>query len=210
MQEGLKFTEYIIDGVAHTSPRRMMWCTEQAGMEYRFSANHVPGLAAHPLTPSLRRIQRDVIKACGGDVPYNAVLINIYDDGTEYSGWHCDNDPWLGDTFAVPSVSLGAERDFCVREKVDVAGTAGEADVDPTACVLRMRLAHGSLCLMDGRFQHEYEHSVPAEADTEAAAAPACTSAAGTTTPPRLNLTWRYVLPGRERMHNLKPRWDSP
>ena len=158
-------------------------------------------------------------------MPYNAVLINIYDDGTEHSGWHCDNDPWLGETFSVPSISFGGERDFCVRKKkaaaAAVAGDAARraagqasrdgdgrleegrsaaaaaADEDHDGSLVRVRLAHGSLCLMDGRFQHEYEHSVPTERGPVAVK-------------PRVNLTWRHVLPGREKMHNPKPRWDSP
>ena len=80
---GLNFTSYLIEGARVRSPRRMMWCAEEGVGEYRFSANHVPGLHAHPFTPTLRRIRRDVEKAVGK--PFNAVLINLYADGTEHA-----------------------------------------------------------------------------------------------------------------------------
>ena len=105
---GLNFSSYLIEGARVRSPRRMMWCAEDGVGEYRFSANHVPGLDAHAFTPTLRRIRRDVERAVGKS--FNAVLINLYADGTEHAAWHSDDDPWLGKDFDVPSLSLGAAR----------------------------------------------------------------------------------------------------
>ena len=175
---GLNFTSYLIEGARVRSPRRMMWCAEGGVGEYRFSANHVPGLRAHTLTPTLRRMRRDVEKAVGA--PFNAVLINLYADGTEHAAWHSDDDPWLGRDFDVPSLSLGAARPFRTRRRGDVNETT-------------VTLGHGSLLLMKGRFQNEYEHSLPRVAS------------AGV----RINLTWRYITPALRHLHNLKPRWDS-
>ena len=175
---GLNFTSYLIKGARVRSPRRMMWCADGVG-EYRFSANHVPGLRAHAFTPTLRRIRRDVESAVGA--PFNAVLINLYADGTEHAAWHSDDDPWLGKDFDVPSLSLGAARPFRVRRRGD--GT-NETTV---------KLGHGSLLLMKGRFQNEYEHSLPRVTGDGV----------------RINLTWRHVAPSLRHLHNLKPRWDS-
>jgi len=175
---GLNFTSYLIDGKRVRSPRRMMWCSEDGVGEYRFSANHVPGLRAHAFTPTLRRMRRDVERAVGA--PFNAVLINLYADGTEHAAWHADDDPWLGRDFDVPSLSLGAARPFRTRRRGDVNETT-------------VTLGHGSLLLMKGRFQNEYEHSLPRVAS------------AGV----RINLTWRFVAPSLRHLHNLKPRWDS-
>ena len=174
---GLNFTSYLIEGARVRSPRRMMWCADGVG-EYRFSANHVPGLRAHAFTPTLRRMRRDVEKAVGA--PFNAVLINLYADGTEHAAWHSDDDPWLGRDFDVPSLSLGAARPFRTRRR----GGANETTVT---------LGHGSLLVMKGAFQREYEHSLPR------------TRGVGV----RINLTWRHVTPALRHLHNLKPRWDS-
>lgn len=112
---GLNFTTYVVDGERIQSPRQMMWCAEAGVGEYRFAANHVPGLKAHAFMPTLRRIRRDVEKAVGA--PFNAVLINLYADGSEFSDWHSDDDPWLGQSFDVPSLSLGAARPFLTRRR---------------------------------------------------------------------------------------------
>ena len=56
-----------------------------------------------------------------------------------------------------------------------------------------MTLGHGSLLVMKGAFQREYEHSLPRVAG------------AGV----RINLTWRFVAPALRHLHNLKPHWDS-
>ncbi|CAH0369246.1 unnamed protein product [Pelagomonas calceolata] len=171
---GLNFTSYLIEGARVRSPRRMMWCAEGGVGEYRFSANHVPGLRAHPFTPTLRRMRRDVERAVGKS--FNAVLINLYADGTEHAAWHSDDDPWLGRDFDVPSLSLGAARPFRTRRRGDVNETS-------------VTLGHGSLLVMKGAFQRDYEHSLPR------------VTGAGV----RINLTWRYITPALRHLHNLKP-----
>ena len=176
---GLNFTSYLIKGARVRSPRRMMWCADSGVGEYRFSANHVPGLEAHAFTPTLRRMRRDVESAVGK--PFNAVLINLYADGSEFSDWHSDDDPWLGRNFDVPSLSLGAARPFRVRRRGDGANET------------TVKLGHGSLLVMKGEFQRDYEHSLPR------------VTAAGV----RINLTWRFIAPALRHLHNLKPRWDS-
>ena len=175
---GLNFTTYVVDGKRIQSPRQMMWCAEAGVGKYRFAANHVPGLKSHAFTPTLRRIRRDVEKAVGA--PFNAVLINLYADGSEYSDWHSDDDPWLGQSFDVPSLSLGAARPFLTRRR-------GDGDATSTT------LGPGSLLVLLGAFQREYEHSLPRVAGVGA----------------RINLTWRYIAPALRHLHNLKPRWDS-
>ena len=123
-------------------------------------------------------MRRDVERVVGA--PFNAVLINLYADGSEVSDWHADDDPRLGKDFDVPSLSLGAARPFRVRRRGDINETT-------------VTLGHGSLLVMKGAFQREYEHSLPRVTD------------AGV----RINLTWRFVAPSLRHLHNLKPRWDS-
>jgi alkylated DNA repair dioxygenase AlkB len=177
----LKFTSYLIDGIQIQSPRRMMWCTDSTTIgHYRFSQNHVPGLPPVPYTPALKQVVDDVQEEL--NIAVNAVLINIYDDKKEHSEWHCDDDPWLGSNFPVASLSLGGEREFCVRPKNNLD--------DVTSMVLE----NGSLVVMDGAFQKEMEHSVPKSS---------------LVVQPRLNLTFRYVEDSLKHLHNSKARWDS-
>lgn len=183
----IQFTSYVIDGERRRSPRAMLWAAEDQSLEYRFSENHNPGLRAHALTPTLRKIQRDVEAATGER--FNAVLLNLYCSGSEFSDWHCDDDPWLGEEdFSVPSLSLGAERSFAVRPT---------ADRTQVSC---LRLEHGSLSLMSGGFQREFEHSVPKQPEEEQGEKNPQLFAS------RVNLTWRYVVPQLSHLHNMKAR----
>jgi alkylated DNA repair dioxygenase AlkB len=63
-------------------------------------------------------------------------------------GWHSDDEPELGQKPLIASVSLGAERRFLVRPK---GGGVSE----------RVILGHGSLLLMTGDSQANWQHSIP-------------------------------------------------
>jgi alkylated DNA repair dioxygenase AlkB len=177
----LKFTSYVIDGQNVQSPRRMMWCTNDPLCVYKFSQNHIPGLPPVKFTPNIQRVVNDVERELSMKI--NAVLVNIYDSGKEHSDFHSDDDPWLGESFVVPSLSLGGEREFCVRPK------------QQRSDVTKISLPHASLVVMDGQFQSEYEHAVPITTDKVVL--------------PRINLTFRYVVPELCHIDNPKQRWDS-
>jgi len=194
-----EWTKYrcITTGAWITSPRKMLWLSD-LDCEYRFAANHVPGLPATRLSvfPIVDAI-RGMIEAYTGR-PFNSVLINRYDSPAELSAWHCDDDPWLGDpnTVMVPSISLGEARRFSVRPK-PVPGAVDTAD-DPVE--LSVPLSHGSLALMAGRMQTEFQHALLASPD-----AADCTLHAR----PRVNLTFRWVIPELRLSHNPKVSWDA-
>ena len=44
-------------------------------------------------TPTLIEIKQKVEDYTGGI--YNAVLVNLYENGNQVSNWHSDDDPWL-------------------------------------------------------------------------------------------------------------------
>jgi len=187
----LSFTKYRVgNNTWKQSPRRMMWVSADPESEYRFSLNHIPGLSSVPFTPTLQRIREDVERALG--MPFNAVLVNIYSHGHEHSDWHSDDDPWLGTNFTVPSLSLGGERDFSIRVK--------DQNKDGKA-ILTMPLSHGSLCTMEGSFQDDYEHSIPPVMGAKAEAV--------SKGRPRINLTFRFVVPELKHLHNQKATWGS-
>jgi len=103
------------------------------------------------------------LKACGfGE--YNAVLINRYRDGNDHISWHSDDD--FGDPEPnIASITLGAARPFRLRSRADKSN------------VVEYAPQHGSLLVMRGRTNGEWEHMVPKTAKRVGE---------------RINLTFRY------------------
>lgn len=100
---------------------------------------------------------------------FNSVLCNRYRNGSDTVGWHADNESIYGPKPTIASVTLGAERDFDLREGKGGTG-AGR---------LRIRLAHGSLLVMSGATQDRWQHSLPRRT---------------TVKDERINLTFRRVV----------------
>lgn len=116
-------------------------------------------------TPAVRELKAAVEKTCFAH--FNSVLLNRYRNGQDSMGWHADNEPELGDAPVIASVSLGATRVFDLRHRASGVTHA-------------YRLTHGSLLVMRGRTQAEWQHRVPK--------APALQGE-------RINLTFRWVMP---------------
>ncbi len=70
-----------------------------------------------------------------------------YPDGHSGVDFHSDP-PNFGDTTVIPSLSLGEEREFCLREKA-------------TGEVYSLTLPNGSLLIMGEHCQEQYEHALP-------------------------------------------------
>lgn len=114
-------------------PRRVAWCGE-AGVRYCYSgAEHVAAGWYTGLEALASRISREL------GVSFNFVLLNRYEDGRDYMGWHRDDEAELAGPVA--SVSLGARRRFLLRE-------------DGAARSQRLDLEHGSLLVFDGGLRH--------------------------------------------------------
>lgn len=123
-------------------PRLVCWQADP-DVDYGYSGIRlVPG-AWHPL---LRNLRQRLMNQLG--LEFNSVLVNAYRDGQDSMGWHADDEPELGPEPTLASVSLGAERVFRWRPK-DSGRSEG------------IKLQDGSLLLLEGRFQENYQHSVP-------------------------------------------------
>ncbi|MEM6719085.1 MAG: alpha-ketoglutarate-dependent dioxygenase AlkB [Bacteroidota bacterium] len=85
-----------------------------------------------------------------------------YPDGNSGVTYHSDF-PAFGDTTTIPSLSIGAERPFYLREKESLQ-------------VHEIRLQEGSMLIMGEHCQERYEHSLPVD--------PSCSEG-------RINLTFR-------------------
>lgn len=144
-------------GKRYALPRLQQWYGD-AGRVYAWS-----GIAMQPLawTPALARV-REAVQAAT-DTCFDAVLLNYYRDGHDTVGWHADDEPEFGPASVIASVSVGAERDFVMRR---VAGRE----------TITIVLEHGSLLVMAGDTQRNWQHALPRRKRVTA---------------PRVNLTFR-------------------
>ena len=143
------------------APRLSCWIGD-ADAAYVYSGTRFTPHPWHPMLAALRdRLDRELHAA------FNSVLANLDRDGGERLGFHRDNEPELGARPLIASVSLGATRRF--RFKTRDGGAS-----------LGLDLTHGSLLVMSGDTQRNYQHAVPPTA-----------RAVG----PRINLTFRRVTP---------------
>ncbi len=78
----------------------------------------------------------------------NSVLCNLYRDGEQSLGWHCDNESELGPNPIIVSISLGCSRKFKLRH----IKTGREIEVE---------LNNGTLLIMSGTTQQLWQHCIP-------------------------------------------------
>ncbi len=79
----------------------------------------------------------------------NSVLANLYRDGNDSMGWHSDDEKSLGIKPQIASLSLGASRRFVLRDKKNKTQKR------------EIVLTNGSLLLMLGNTQLNWQHSLP-------------------------------------------------
>jgi alkylated DNA repair dioxygenase AlkB len=147
------------------SPRLSCWIGDP-GTRYTYSRTR---FEPRPWPRSLLDLRHRVERAC--DARFNSVLANLYRDGDDAMGWHSDDEPELGPTPVIASLSLGATRRFRLRPK------RAKAAVERVAS-LRIELEHGSLLRMAGDTQRNYQHALPRERLVRDA---------------RINLTFRWI-----------------
>ncbi len=143
-----------------TVPRLCAWYGD-VGVAYRYSRS------THRANGWLSELEvvRDHLLARLG-IRFNFVLANLYRTGRDAMGWHADDEPELGPRPCVASLSFGAARLFRLRAR---DGRARRVD---------LLLEHGSLLLMWGCSQRDWQHAVPRMRDASG---------------PRINLTYRCV-----------------
>lgn len=131
------------------------------GIAYRYSGKTLHGQELPEVLDKLRiAVEQQTSQ------PLNAVLCNLYRNGDDHMGWHSDDEKSLGKNPLIASLSFGAGRDFLLRNKIN-----GEK--------LQLRLQHGSLLIMAGECQHNWQHALPKRCHVNT---------------PRINLTFRYIL----------------
>ncbi len=111
---------------------------------YRYSGQMTK---AQPMTPELNTLLERINNALG--TTFNAWLVNKYANGDDYISPHSDDESHLA-SGCVACISFGSSRVFRVKSKSD-------KDVK-----LDISTSNGQLLVMDGNFQKEFTHGIPA------------------------------------------------
>lgn len=100
-------------------------------------------------------------------IPFNAVLLNLYRNGKDGVSWHSDKTPSSNKDMIIASVTFGDTRMFRLRHKF--LKHLPQVEIP---------LHHGSFLLMAGKTNSYWEHQVPKTARDVL---------------PRINLTFRQI-----------------
>lgn len=130
-------------------PRQIYGCGDSDIKSHNYSGLK---LELHPWIPELKA-DADRITDEFGFKP-NSCLLNEYKTGQQYIGWHSDKEINKEYNNYVFTVSLGGSRKFKLRHK-------------KTKEVIDVILDAGDLCIMAGKCQEIYEHSIPKCANAE-------------------------------------------
>lgn len=153
--------EAVIFGRRIVTSRKVAWHGD-ADYAYTYSGSTKHAL---PWTSELRELKALTERASGAT--YNTCLLNLYHHGGEGMGWHSDDEKMLVANAAIASISLGAERKFCLKHK---------RDPERKVSVV---LESGSLLVMKDETQTHWLHSLPKSKKI---------------TVPRINLTFRTIV----------------
>ena len=148
-----------IFGKKLAQPRLTAWYGEK---DYSYSGIH---LKAKEFSALLTKLKQRVEQQCLCDV--NSVLLNLYRNERDSMGWHADDEKELGLNPVIASLSLGAERIFQMKHRID------------KTLNYKLPLQSGSLLVMRDEMQHHWLHAIPKS-----------TRPCGA----RINLTFRKIL----------------
>lgn len=147
-------------------PRLNAWYGDPEA-HYRYSGRD---FSPQPWTPLLTELRHKIQESYDSFQPerpinFNSALLNLYRDGSDSVAWHADDEPELGPSPQIASLSLGATRRFLLKPR-----HGGER--------AELALEGGTLLFMLGDLQQFWLHSIP---KTQRPVGP------------RINLTFRCV-----------------
>lgn len=155
-----KNDEVIMFGRRIVTGRKVAWYGD-SNYSYTYSRTTREALAWIPELLALRSLVESLTGAT-----FNSCLLNLYHDGTEGMAWHSDDEKAMGRNTTIASLSLGAERRFCLKHK-----RTGER--------VSVTLEHGSLLVMRDETQLHWVHQLPKSKRVH---------------DPRINLTFRTIV----------------
>lgn len=159
----------IREDVTYQQPRLTAWYGE---LPYTYSRITMePNPHWHPV---LHTLKNQIEKNTGHT--FNSLLCNLYRNEKDSVDWHSDDEPSLGRCPVIASLSLGATRVFEMRKKPPPEENGDYTYVER----VKIPLDHGTLLMMEGATQADWQHRVPKEYHSRG---------------PRINLTFRTVYP---------------
>ena len=154
--------EVKIYGKTFEQPRLISYMASESRLNYKYSGLR---LVPKDFTPTVIKIKELVEKESGES--FNSCLLNFYRDGSDHVSWHSDNEKEYGKEPTIASFTLGTERDFILKEKVNNDNK------------VKIKLENGSLLIMSGKTQDEWLHQIPKRAGVKTG---------------RINLTFRKII----------------
>ncbi|XP_040836074.1 alpha-ketoglutarate-dependent dioxygenase alkB homolog 3 isoform X2 [Ochotona curzoniae] len=157
------------DNITYPQPRLTAWYGE---LPYTYSRITMePNPHWHPVLSTLKkRIEVNT------GYTFNSLLCNLYRNEKDSVDWHSDDEPSLGRCPVIASLSFGATRTFEMRKKPSPEENGDYTYVER----VKIPLDHGTLLIMEGATQADWQHRVPKEYHSRE---------------PRVNLTFRTVYP---------------
>ncbi|XP_038620224.1 alpha-ketoglutarate-dependent dioxygenase alkB homolog 3 [Tachyglossus aculeatus] len=164
----------IKEGITYQQPRLTAWYGE---LPYTYSrVTMEPNPHWHPLLSTLKnRIEENTGHT------FNSLLCNLYRNEKDSVDWHSDDELSLGEYPVIASLSFGASRTFEMRKKPPPEENGDFTYVER----VKIPLDHGTLLLMEGATQADWQHRVPKVYHAKE---------------PRINLTFRTIYPEASRM----------
>lgn len=151
--------EAVIFGKHIITKRKVAWYAD-SNFSYTYSKITKQALLWTPALLELKLLIEERTKT-----QYNSCLLNLYHNGDEGMGWHSDDEKELTKNGSIASLSIGAERKFTLKHKVDKQ-------------LISVFLENGSLLEMKGTTQTNWLHRLPPTKKVKT---------------PRVNLTFRKI-----------------
>nr|XP_004663396.1 alpha-ketoglutarate-dependent dioxygenase alkB homolog 3 isoform X1 [Jaculus jaculus] len=157
------------EDITYLQPRLTAW---YGALPYTFSRITMePNPHWHPVLGTLKsRIEGNT------GYTFNSLLCNLYRDEKDSVDWHSDDEPSLGRCPVIASLSFGATRTFEMRKRPPLEENGDYSYVER----VKIPLDHGTLLIMEGATQVDWQHRVPKEYHSRE---------------PRVNLTFRTIYP---------------
>lgn len=152
--------EVFLFGKHIITKRKTAWYGDKS-YEYTYSNSTKKAL---PWTKEVLELKKIVQQKTGNK--FNSCLLNLYHTGEEGMSWHSDNEKPLGKHPVIASLSIGATRKFSLKHKI-------------TKQKISFFLENGSLLVMKGEIQENWQHSLPKTKRIQQ---------------PRINLTFRRMV----------------
>jgi alkylated DNA repair dioxygenase AlkB len=147
------------------APRHEYYCNDYPKHYTYGRGNGVRTYEPQPYHPVILEIRKSV-EAFANSV-FEVCFLNRYLNQRDQLGWHADDSPEMDDARPIAIVSLGVEREIWFRPNIkqdpqdpDPFRSWGDSPAD-TASIEKLKLGHGSLCLMAAGMQDEWQHRIP-------------------------------------------------